>query len=312
MARRPRPDYTHTYHHIIVRGVDGLAIFNTDRKKERYVALMKDVHESHDLSVYAIGFLDNHVHQFVRRNQDEMGKFYRRVNGRFSQWYNHTFDRTGTLYDGRYFSVLVDSDAYFHSLWRYVHHQGVQVGWYERPEEDPWSSAGVYLGTSTRFTWIDWREAVETLGVGTGDPLKEMLTKEGKEAEWYEDNPPYRLQRGQRFLGGPKFVEQYMQIRKEKVRASQRQESPYEWSTLIQTAREISGLSKRELLNPSKSPERVKHRSGLAYAGRRFGHMTLADMADELSVSPPAVSTMIHRIKNHYPDLKEAWHRKLE
>lgn len=311
MPRHPRPDYHHTYHHVVVRGVDGLAIFNTDQKKERYSTLMKDVHESHDLSVYAIGFLDNHVHQFIRRNQDEMGKFYRRVNGRFSQWYNHTFDRTGTLYDGRYFSVLVDSDAYFHSLWRYVHHQGVQAGLYQRPEEDPWNSAGVYLGTSTHFNWIDWKEAVETLGVDTGDPLKETLQKEGEETAWYVDDPPYQLIRGQRFLGDDQFVEQFMQIRKEEVRDSGRSQSPYRWATLIETARTLSTLSEDKLLEPSQSPDRVKHRSGLAYAGRRFGHMTLAQIAEKLSVSSAAVSQMITRVKTRHPDLQDEWEEEL-
>ena len=37
MARLPRPDYEHTYHHVVVRGVDGLPIYNTRKKKEKYI-----------------------------------------------------------------------------------------------------------------------------------------------------------------------------------------------------------------------------------------------------------------------------------
>lgn len=311
MARRPRPDYTHTYHHVVVRGVDGLAIFDSDGKKQHYVDLMKDVHASHDLSVYALGFLHNHVHHFVRRNEQKMGQFYRRLNGRYSQWYNRRFDRTGTLYDGRYFSVLVDSDAYFHSLWRYVHHQGVRAGLYDRPEQDPWSSAGIYRGTSGRFDWIDWEEAVETLGVSSEAAVSALLDRTGRDQSWWEDGPPYRLERGQRFLGDREFVERHMQIRRERVRRSPRRESPYPWSTLIEVARDLSGLQEAELLEPSQKSPRVRHRSGLAYAARRYGHRALKEIADRLSVTPGGVSRMIRRVKEKDPDLQEAWDRRL-
>ena len=53
MPRQPRPDYTHTYHHVVVRGVDGLPIFDSNEKKLAYVDLMKDARKTHDLSVYA-------------------------------------------------------------------------------------------------------------------------------------------------------------------------------------------------------------------------------------------------------------------
>ena len=155
MPRLPRPDYTHTYHHVVVRGVDGLPIFDQAGKKQRYIDLMKDARETHDISVYAIAFLDNHVHQFIRRNRQSMGLFYRRVNGRYGSWYNQTHKRTGALYDGRYFSTLVDSEAYFQAVWRYVHHQGVKAGLHKTVEADPWSSGGMYLGTSKRFAWSD-------------------------------------------------------------------------------------------------------------------------------------------------------------
>ncbi|MFB6355145.1 MAG: transposase, partial [bacterium] len=183
MPRKPRPDYTHTYHHIVVRGVDGLYIFDSDKKKSQYVEIMKDAHQSHDISIFAVGFQDNHVHQFVRRNNDEMGRYYRRVNGRYSQWYNQNFDRTGTLYDSRYFSVLIDSDAYFSCIWRYVHNQRVQSGQYESPENDPWSSAGTYLGRNERFSWIDWEEGIEELGVeySENELINNVFQSEGEE-----------------------------------------------------------------------------------------------------------------------------------
>ena len=88
-----------------------------------------------------------------------MGVFYRRVNGKYGSWYNTSFDRTGALYDGRYYSSLVGSDNYFQAVWRYVHFQGVKTGFYQTVKEDPWSSVGLYLGLDSNFGWLH-REVV--------------------------------------------------------------------------------------------------------------------------------------------------------
>ncbi len=65
MPRFHRPNFTSTYHHVVVRGVDGLPIFDTDQKKQKYINLMIEGRKEHDLSVYAVGFLNSHVHQYV-------------------------------------------------------------------------------------------------------------------------------------------------------------------------------------------------------------------------------------------------------
>jgi REP element-mobilizing transposase RayT len=210
MPRLPRPDYEHTYHHVVVRGVDGLPIFDTIRKKEKYIKILVEALQSHDLSVYAVGFVNNHVHMFIRRNHQSMGVFYRRVNGSYGSWYNCTFKRTGALYDGRYYSSLVDSNNYFHAVWRYVHFQGVKAGFYESVREDPWSSAGLYLGLKSKFSWIHWKEAMEELEVEVSGQIKKILEYEGEEKKWYgKEKFPHKLYRGQKFLAGKAFVEQY-------------------------------------------------------------------------------------------------------
>ncbi|MFP4687369.1 MAG: transposase [bacterium] len=312
MPRFHRPDFTSTYHHVIVRGVDGLPIFDTARKKQKYIDLMIEARKEHDLSVYAIGFLNNHVHQFVRRNKHSMGVFYRRLNGRYGLWYNTEFKRTGALYDSRYYSTMVDSEVYFQAVWRYTHNQGVKAGLYDSVEEDPWSSARVYLGLSSCFEWIDWKEAVEELEIQPDRELKDVLQKVGEQRDWYgKENFPYEIYRGQKFLAEEAFIEQYMQIREEKIRSSQRNESPYEWKTLLKTAREISELSKQELVEPSQNPKRVRHRSGFAYACRSFGHMSLSEIAAHLNVSESAVSKMIKRVREQDPELRKRWESEL-
>ncbi|GEM_PF-7091602 len=315
MPRLSRPDYENTYHHVIVRGVDGLPIFDTAAKKNKYIKILREARESHDISIYAICFVDSHVHFFLRRNKQSMGIFFRRVNGQYGTWYNKRFKRTGALYDARYYSTLVDADAYFNAVWRYVHYQNVEAGLYELAEEDPWSSAKIYLGHESPLSWIDWEEAVQKLGVGTEEALKKVLDAKGKETEWYgKENFPYELYRGQKFLAGEAFIEKYMQIRKSEVRQQprEREETPISWENLLKFARKLSGFSVEKLLEPSKSPERVRHRDGLAYAGRKYGHLTVSELADKLGVTSSTVSKMIQRLTDQDETLKNKWDERFE
>lgn len=308
MPRLPRADFSHTYHHVVVRGVDGLPIFDSETKKLRYIELMQEARETHDISIYAIGFVNNHVHHFVRRNVQEMGNFYRRVNGPYGSWYNRNFDRTGTLYDGRYFSVLVDSDSYFHAVWRYVHHQAVKAGVIDTVEKDKWSSAGLYLGRPSLFSWIDWEEATLELGVNATKDLRKILNQAGEEQSWYQqDSIPAKTFRRQRFLAGEEFIEKFMQIRRTPVRKNKRKQTPVPWPKIVAAAEEISGLPKTQLLMRSKYPDLVRHRRGMAYAGRKYGHLGISQIAEHLNVQPPAISRMIAAVLDGDPDLAMCW-----
>ncbi len=313
MPRLPRPDFQHTYHHVVVRGVDGLPIFDSDEKKEQYINIMKDVKTTHDISIYTIGFMDEHVHQFVRRNNQSMGIFYRRVNGRYGSWYNKRFNRTGALYDERYYSSLVDSENYFQAVWRYSQHQEVKSGKYQSAADDPWSSARVYLNLNSRYHWIDWQEALNELDVGQGHSAKRLLKKQGIEQSWPSKEAfPHELYRGQRFLADKTFIEKYMQIRKRAVRKKLRKKTPIPWDDLLKIAVKLSGLSEKTILTPGRSKKKVQHRAALAYACRKYGHLPIKDIAEKLSVSPSGVSRMIKRFKEKNHKLRAAWAREFE
>ncbi|MFB6356451.1 MAG: hypothetical protein ABEJ65_08040, partial [bacterium] len=86
---------------------------------------------------------------------------------------------------------------------------------------------------------------------------------------------------------------------------------PIDENTLLATATELSELTREVLLEPSQKRKHVRHRSGLAYACRRYGHMSVSDISNLLSVSESAVSKMIKRFRDRYPSLKKQWDRAL-
>jgi REP element-mobilizing transposase RayT len=305
MVRPLRPDYVNTYHHVVVRGVDGLPIFDSPEKRDKFLRIIKETRQFHDLKIYAFGFMDNHWHAFVRRAGIAMARFFQTVKSRYTIWYNKIYGRTGTLYDSRYFSSTVEAESYFQMVWHYVQNQGIKAGIYKTAVEDPGSTAGWYSGVSDKYGWIDWKEALETLNIPAGTSGGELTLKMKQMNS--PDKLPMRRARDQYFIASDQYVEEYMQIRKQKVRSKSREESPLSWKKLLEGVEELFGCAAETILTPTKERKYSRIRAGLAYVARRYGHKPSKEIAVKLSVSNPTVSRMIKRVCENYISIKSKW-----
>ncbi len=305
MVRSLRPDFVNTYHHVVIRGVDGLPLFDTPEKRQKFLEIIRETRQSHDLKIYAFGFMDDHWHALVRRVGIEMSRFFQTVKARYTIWYNKRYGRTGTAYDGRYFSSIVEVDSYFQMVWHYVQNQGVKAGIYQTAVEDPGSTAGLYAGLSDEYDWIDWREALKIMNL----PVEQSVCKLAEQMNKMEspEKLPVRCQRQQHFIASDQYVEKYMQIRKKKVRSGQREESPVSWSKLLQGVRQLYGYEVELVLKPTKKRKLVDVRAGLAYAARRYGHKSTTEISLKLGVSTATVSRMIRKTIEQLKKIRMEW-----
>jgi putative transposase len=62
------------------------------------------------------------------------------VGRRYVQHFNHRYGRTGTLWEGRYKSTLIDSESYLFTCMSYIEMNPVRAAMVEHPEAYPWSS----------------------------------------------------------------------------------------------------------------------------------------------------------------------------
>ncbi|MGM0381556.1 MAG: transposase [bacterium] len=305
MVRPLRPDYVNTCHHVVVRGVDGLPIFDSPQKRDKFLCIIQETRQFHDLRIYAFGFMNNHWHAFVRRVGIAMARFFQTVKSRYTMWYNKIYRRTGTLYDSRYFSSIVEAESYFQMVWHYVQNQGVKAGDYKTALEDPGSTAGWYSGVNDNYGWIDWEEALEMLNIPRETLGEDLALKMQKMAS--PDKLPRRLERDQYFIASDQYVGKYMQIRKKKVRSKPRKESPLSWEKLSEGAEELFGYGAETILSPTKERQISRVRAGLAYAARRYGHKPTREIADKLGVSNPTISRMIKRVCEKHLSIKTEW-----
>ncbi len=85
--------------------------------------------------------MTNHVHLLVSPSDEKGISRMMQVSGRkYVQYFNFPYGRTGTLWEGRYKSTLVDADNYLLTVYRYIELNPVRVGMVSHTSEYPWSS----------------------------------------------------------------------------------------------------------------------------------------------------------------------------
>ncbi|GIX47454.1 MAG: transposase [Candidatus Tectimicrobiota bacterium] len=141
MARQPRlvlPGYPH---HVIQRGNNRQRIFFTEADYSFYLACLQQAKLACQCRIYAYVLMTNHVHLIVEPPQAEaLGRFMQSVGRRYVRYINATYQRSGTLWEGRFKSAVISRDAYLLRCGRYIELNPVRAGLVTHPAEYRWSS----------------------------------------------------------------------------------------------------------------------------------------------------------------------------
>jgi len=141
MARLPRYPITGQPQHVIQRGNNRGATFFRSDDYRLYRDCLKSACAKHGCSVHAYVLMTNHVHLLLTPDSPlGIGKVMQSVGRRYVQYVNQRYGRTGTLWEGRYKSTLVDSDEYLLACYRYIELNPIRAGLVDHPDAYPWSS----------------------------------------------------------------------------------------------------------------------------------------------------------------------------
>ena len=141
MARLPRLYLPGCAQHIIQRGNNREACFYDHADYKAYLSLLKEAAEKHTVAIHAYVLMTNHVH-LLATPEDEQGvsRMMQSLGRRYVQRFNFNYRRTGTLWEGRYKSTLVDADSCLLTVYRYIELNPVRAKMVEHAAEYHWSS----------------------------------------------------------------------------------------------------------------------------------------------------------------------------
>lgn len=141
MARRPRLYIPGAAHHVIQRGNNREACFYEEADYTKYLSHLKDVAEQFSVAIHSFVLMTNHVHLLATpSNENALGKMMQALGRHYVQYFNKKYSRTGTLWEGRYKSTLVQSERYLLTVYRYIELNPVRANMVAHASEYPWSS----------------------------------------------------------------------------------------------------------------------------------------------------------------------------
>lgn len=147
MARHPRLDLPNIPQHIVQRGNNRLPCFLDDSDRHRFLQLLREslLHTGCVLHAYVL--MDNHVHLLVTPSEKgNVARMMQKLGRQYVSQFNARHQRTGTLWEGRYKSCLVDSENYLLRCYRYIDLNPVRARLTDDPTTFLWSSAAAHAG----------------------------------------------------------------------------------------------------------------------------------------------------------------------
>jgi putative transposase len=141
MARLPRLSLPGIPQHIIQRGNNRQVCFFTAQDYVVYLDKLKDYSRKCKVQLHSYILMTNHVHLLLTPEEpDGVSRLFQSMGRFYVHYVNQTYDRSGTLWEGRYKSTLVDSEKYFLTVSRYIELNPVRAHMVGEPAEYPWSS----------------------------------------------------------------------------------------------------------------------------------------------------------------------------
>lgn len=141
MSRRPRLALPGIPLHIIQRGNNRQACFVADEDYLFYLDWLREYAGKTGCHIHAYILMTNHVHLLLSADSaDSTGLMMKALGQRYVQYFNRTYRRSGTLWEGRFRSCLTQDDGYLLACMRYIELNPVRAGMVEHPAEYRWSS----------------------------------------------------------------------------------------------------------------------------------------------------------------------------
>jgi putative transposase len=134
-------------HHIIQRVNNRQAIFAANADYEVLLSMLEEHAQKSGVAIHAYVLMSNHFHLLATPDTSEgIPAMMQSVGRRYVRYFNQQQGRTGTLWEGRYKSTLIQAERYLLACMVYIDLNPVRAGMVRDPADYPWSSHNHYVG----------------------------------------------------------------------------------------------------------------------------------------------------------------------
>ena len=153
MPRGRRLQVSGLTQHVLNRGNNRCDIFRSDRDYAYFLTVLGEAASAHQLDVHSYALMTNHFHLVVTPQVPTAVSMVMQVAGsRYVGYFNRRYARTGTLFEGPFKSMFIDSETYWFTCMRYVELNPVRAGLVSEASAYRWSSYRAHaLGVEDRI-----------------------------------------------------------------------------------------------------------------------------------------------------------------
>ena len=146
MPREKRVWYPGAKYHIVSRGNRKSQLFRDQLDFEFYLDVLRKIKAKCGFTLLSYCLMSNHVHLQIKTEEVEIWRLMHQINLFYAKYFNYKYDLIGHVFQGRYFSKMIEDEFYNLGVNRYIHLNPVKASAVRKPESYNRSSYQIYLG----------------------------------------------------------------------------------------------------------------------------------------------------------------------
>jgi putative transposase len=305
MSRPLRISYQNAFYHITSRGHRKEKIFYDDKDKRTFIRKLDETFQKYTITCYAYCLMDNYYHLFLKTTKPNISQALHYLNTSYANWFCIRYQLAGSVFQGRFKSILVDADNYALVLSVYIHLNPLCAGIVDNLEDYPYSSYLDYV--NLRKSSID--NLNTSLVLNFFSPDYNSSIRQYREYILDNQNPEDPLKQTYRniALGNDDFIQKIKA--KIKNQKSSREipvtnlTSSYNPKEIIQKVCAVNQIEKKRLM--SKVRGNI-YRSLSLYLIKKLTPLKLTEIGELFTMDYSAVSQAVKRFEQKCKKDKEA------
>ncbi len=209
MSRPVRIEFPGAHYYVTSKGIKGRVVFSDEEDRAVFINVLEGVVSRFNWLIHTYVMMDSHYHLVVECPQANLSKGMRQLNGVYTQHFNRRHEQEGPLFQGRFKSVLFETETYLLPLCRHVVLNPVRVNASSSAQTYRWSSHRAMCGVIRKPEFLHTDSVLTCFGKRLKDNQKKYreFVKAG-----IKEPSPLLNRNSQVLLGSPQFIKEMQPI----------------------------------------------------------------------------------------------------